>query len=196
MKNVQSRAMRRWRWRRNPLRRRSDTTEAWTGLVLGTALFVGAPLAGSLAGVAMYDHAQATAAQQRASRHLVRATVLEDVPTSPASSDGAATRPVAVRWSTADGRTVTGEVKMPEGTRSGSPAEIWVDAHDRSTTAPRSSSDSWAQAMGVGGVSTTAAALVVGAVWRTVRSATLRHRMAEWEREWAVTGPQWDLRNH
>ncbi|KOU49260.1 hypothetical protein ADK54_10515 [Streptomyces sp. WM6378] len=181
------------------MRRRSDTIEAWTGLVLGGALFIGAPLAGSLAGLTIYDQAQATASQQRAARHLVRATVLEDVPTAPASTDGVAARqvsPVAVRWTTEDGRTVTGKVKLPEGTRSGSPAEIWVDAHDRTTTAPRSSSDSWAQAMGVGGISTAVAGLAVGAVWGTVRSAALRHRMAEWERDWAVTGPQWDLRDH
>ncbi|MFJ8383977.1 hypothetical protein ACIQ9Q_05605 [Streptomyces sp. NPDC094438] len=156
---------RRWR-RRNPLRRRSDTIEAWTGLVLGAALFIGAPLAGSLVGLTVYDQAQRTAEQQRASRHLVRATVLEDVPTSPAPTDGVATHPVhpgAVRWTTADGRTVTGKVKMPEGTRSGSPTDIWVDAHDRATTAPRSGSDSRAQAMGVGGASTAAAGLAVGA---------------------------------
>ncbi|MFD9635081.1 Rv1733c family protein [Streptomyces violascens] len=200
MKRANSRTkVRRWRWRRNPLRRRSDTIEAWTGLMLGTALFIGAPLAGSLAGLTIYDQAQATAAQQRASRHLVRATVLEDVPTSPASTDGAATRqvsPVAVRWTTSDGRTVTSKVKMPEGTRSGSATDIWVDAHDRTTTAPRSSSDSWAQAMAVGGVTTTAAGLAVGGLWLAFRSTANRHRMAEWEREWAVTGPQWDLRNH
>ncbi|WP_438290504.1 Rv1733c family protein [Streptomyces sp. HUAS TT7] len=200
MKRASSRTkVRRWRWRHNPLRRRSDTIEAWTRVVLGTALFLGAPLAGSLAGLTMYDQAQATAAQQRASRHLVRATVLEDVPTSPASTDGAATRqvsPVAVRWTTSDGRTVTGNVKMPEGTRSGSPTDIWVDTHDRTTTAPRSSSDSRAQAMGVGGVTTTAAGLAVGGLWLAFRSTANRRRMAEWERDWAVTGPQWGLRSH
>ncbi|MFE9118579.1 hypothetical protein [Streptomyces sp. NPDC007172] len=198
MKHVNSRTGARWwRWRRNPLCRRSDRVEAWTGLVLGTALFVGAPMAGSLTGLAVYDHAQATAAQQRSSCHLVRATVLEDVPTSPTSADEIAARPAhraAVRWTTSDGRSVTGEVKMPDGTERGSAAEIWVDAHDHATTAPRSRSDSWAQAMGVGGVSTTAAGLVVGGVWLAVRSALGRRRMADWEHDWAVTGPQWDLR--
>ncbi|MFE9120430.1 hypothetical protein [Streptomyces sp. NPDC007172] len=200
MRHVNSRTGARWwRWRRNPLRRRSDTVEAWTGLVLGIALFVGAPVAGSLTGLAVYDHAQATAAQQRASSRLVPATVLENVPTSPAAADEIAARPVhsvVVRWTASDGRSVTGKANMPEGTESGSTVKIWVDGRDKVTAAPRSRADSWAQATGTGGVSTTAAGLVVGGVWLAVRSALDRRRMARWEHDWAVTGPQWDLRKH
>src|SRR5207237_251923 len=35
-----------WRWRRNPLRRRSDVVEAWTVLVVAVLLSVVAPLVG------------------------------------------------------------------------------------------------------------------------------------------------------
>ncbi|MFD7165212.1 Rv1733c family protein [Streptomyces violascens] len=191
--------VKRWRWRRNALRRQSDVVEAWTRLFLGSALLVGAPLTGSLIGLSTFDNAQAKADHQRATSHVVRATVAENVPLAPASTDGAASRstfPATVRWTTPDGRTVTGTVKMPEGTRSGTPTMIWADAHDKVTTAPANSSAIWTQSAVIGSASAAGTGLVVGGVWLVVRYTARRRRMAEWERGWAATGPEWDLRDH
>lgn len=58
--------VKRWRWRRNAVRRRSDVVEAWTRLFLGSALLVGAPLTGSLIGLSTFDNAQEKADHQRA----------------------------------------------------------------------------------------------------------------------------------
>jgi hypothetical protein len=65
-----------WRWRRNPLRRRSDVVEAWTALAVAVLLLVGAPLAGALAGLWAHRTAQAVAEERRAERHQVHAEVV------------------------------------------------------------------------------------------------------------------------
>ncbi|MGW3728091.1 Rv1733c family protein, partial [Streptomyces sp. NPDC000851] len=65
-----------WRWRRNPLRRRSDVVEAWTALAVAVLLLLGAPLAGAVAAWWAHDEARSTAVAQRAERRHVRAEVL------------------------------------------------------------------------------------------------------------------------
>ncbi|NUR39874.1 MAG: hypothetical protein HOV73_07315, partial [Streptomyces sp.] len=69
-----------WRWRHNPLRRRSDVVEAWTTLVVILLLLVVAPLAGALTARWAHGEAQAAAVAQRADRHSVRAEVVGRIP--------------------------------------------------------------------------------------------------------------------
>lgn len=92
-----------WRWRRNPLRRRSDVVEAWTVLAVALLLLLVAPLAGAVVGWWAHDDARATAAEQRAERHRVRAEVTGRVPDSPPAVQGGRERSyrVTVRWTEA-----------------------------------------------------------------------------------------------
>ncbi|MER7187064.1 3-deoxy-7-phosphoheptulonate synthase, partial [Streptomyces hyaluromycini] len=46
-----------WRWRQNPLRRKSDVVEAWIALAVAVLLGVAAPLAGALTGLWAYEQA-------------------------------------------------------------------------------------------------------------------------------------------
>ncbi|ATL32238.1 hypothetical protein [Streptomyces formicae] len=179
-----------WRWRKSPLRRRCDVVEAWTVLLLGAAMVFVAPLAGVLAGAFAYDSAHAEAARQRADRHVVRATLVEDAP--PADSFGSRTTyPVEVRWTGPGGAVHTAVARVESGATAGSRTDVWLDARGKGTTAPMGEDVQWGTAIAVGGAGSFVVWMSAGGVWLTVRAVTHRRRMAEWERAWARTGPQW-----
>lgn len=46
-----------WRWRRNPLKRRSDIAEAWAALPVLLVLLIAAPTAGLATDAALQDSA-------------------------------------------------------------------------------------------------------------------------------------------
>ncbi|MEW2257347.1 hypothetical protein AB0924_19370, partial [Streptomyces sp. NPDC047869] len=54
-----------WRWRRNPLRRATDLTEAWVALVALVLIAVAAPVTGTLIGVTAQDSLQRSAREQQ-----------------------------------------------------------------------------------------------------------------------------------
>ncbi|GAB2970537.1 hypothetical protein GCM10023080_037670 [Streptomyces pseudoechinosporeus] len=185
-----------WRWRPNPLRRRCDVVEAWTALVVAVLLCVGAPLAGLVTGWQAYDAARDAAAEQRAERHRVRAEVTEQAPTAIPTATGGKqpTYWVAVRWTESGERERTGEAPVPAGTRPGDHTHVWLDDTGRIVAAPADSTAIWQQTLTVGGCATGGAATVVLAGHYVVRRVALHRRMAEWEREWARTGPEWGRR--
>lgn len=181
--------------RRNPLRRRSDVVEAWTVLLLGAALWVGAPLAGVFVGYHTHHETLLEADRQRAVSQAVRATLSRNTPATGASAGGAASVSKVlgpVRWTTADGRGGTGVARVAAGSRAGATVTVWLDGEGRITAPPPSHADAWARGTGTGIATTAAVAVMVGGAWLTVRGVAHRRRMAEWEREWAMTGPQWD----
>jgi hypothetical protein len=182
-----------WRWRHNPLRRRSDVVEAWVALVVAVLLCAGAPLAGLAAGRSAYDGARATAAEQRAERHRVRAEVTEQAPAGVPTSEGGR-EPASwatVRWTEPGERPRTSRARVPAGTQVGDRTYIWLDDRGRIVTAPADGTAIWQHAVTAGAGATGAVAGVVLAAHFVVRRVSLRHRMAEWEQEWARTGPEW-----
>lgn len=185
-----------WRWRPNPLRRRSDVVEAWTALVVTVLLVVGAPLAGVAAGSWAHATARAEAAQQRAGLHRVGAVLVADAPAAvpTAHGDRQPTYAVKARWTDPRGDTRTGLARVPAGTRSGESAPVWLDARGRSVDPPPTSEAIWQHALAFGACTTAGAVAVVLAGNLLVRRIALRHRLAEWEREWARTGPEWGRR--
>ncbi|MFF8732395.1 hypothetical protein ACF073_38935 [Streptomyces sp. NPDC015171] len=183
-----------WRWRRNPLRRRSDVVEAWTVLMVTVLLFVVAPLVGVAAGLHAHDRARALAAAQRAARHEVRAVVLSDPPGRPSAVEGERRHPylAQVRWTEPGKGARTAWVRVPAGTTAGERVGVWLDSRGRSVAAPPNAVALWQHAVTVGlaAAAGTAAVVFLG---RTIeRRIALRHRLAEWEREWARTGPRWN----
>ncbi|NGO42455.1 hypothetical protein G6048_09865 [Streptomyces sp. YC419] len=185
-----------WRWRPNPLRRRCDVVETWTTLVVAVLLCVGAPLAGLVVGWQAYDAARDAAAEQRAERHRVRAEVTEQAPAAVPTATGGKQPSywVAVRWTEPGERARTGEARVQAGTRPGDHTHVWLDDAGRIVAAPADSTAIWQQALAVGGCTVGGAATVVLAGRFVVHRVSLRHRMAEWEREWARTGPEWGRR--
>ncbi|MFR0354552.1 Rv1733c family protein [Streptomyces sediminimaris] len=188
--------MRGWRWRRNPLRRRSDVIEAWTALVFAVLLLMGAPLAGALTGWWAHDEARAVAAAQRADRHRVRAEVVGRTPDRLPTAQGGRQHSyrAQVRWTDPATGTHTTTARVPAGTRHGDKVVVWFDAKGRSVPPPPGSTAIWQHTVTLGVAAaggTAAAVLLANAV---VRRVSTRHRLAEWEREWARTEPEWTRR--
>ncbi|MGW2488281.1 Rv1733c family protein [Streptomyces sp. NPDC001606] len=182
-----------WRWRSNPLRRRSDVVEAWTVLIVAVLLFVVAPLVGVAVGLRAHDQAASAAATQRAERHRVRATVVGDPPQRLSATEGDRARPyrAEVRWSEPGKGTRTTWARVPAGSRTGDVVAVWFDAQGRSVPPPPGDAAVWQHAVSVGLCAAGGAAGVVLLGHAVERRIALRHRLAEWEREWARTGPKW-----
>ncbi|MFI9650773.1 hypothetical protein ACIHAA_31480 [Streptomyces sp. NPDC052040] len=189
--------LRGWRWRPNPLRRRSDVIEAWTSLLLAVLLCVGAPLIGAVVGWWAYDGAHAAQAAQRAERHQVPAVLVQDAPAAPPSNQGVrqALYRAQVRWTEPGKGTRTTAAQVPAGSLRGEQVRVWLDTRGQGTGPPLSDAAVWQHGL-TSGVWTAAGAAGVVFLGRAVIGRVAeRHRMAEWEDEWARTGPDWGRRN-
>ncbi|MFI2119919.1 hypothetical protein ACH45E_01530 [Streptomyces sp. NPDC020299] len=183
-----------WRWRRNPLRRRSDVVEAWAALAVAVLLFVGAPLAGALAGLWAHEEARTAATAQRAERHRVRAEVIGDTPERLPSVGGRQAYRTTVRWAEPGQGTRTASARVPAEARQGDVVDVWFDSRGRSVAPPPDDVAVWQHTVGVGVCVAGGAAAVLLLGHGIARHVSLRHRMDEWEREWARTGPDWSRR--
>jgi hypothetical protein len=185
-----------WRWRRNPLRRRSDVVEAWTALVLAVLLCVGAPLAGTVAAWQAYDTAHAAQVTQRAQRPEVPALLVEDAPAAaPATQSG--NQPlyrVKVRLTEPGKGTQVTHAQVPAGSRRGERTQVWLDARGNGVAPPVSDAAVWQRSLSAGVWAAGGAVGTVLLVRAVIRRVAERHRMAEWEAEWARTGPEWGRR--
>ncbi|MFD7885809.1 Rv1733c family protein [Streptomyces bauhiniae] len=183
------------RRRHNPLRRRSDVVEAWMVVVVAVLLCVVAPLAGTAAGLFAHDRARTHAEEQRAERQPVRAVVAGRPASRPTvHGDRGHGYRAEVRWTEPGRQTRTAVANVPAGTRAGDTVTVWFDSRGRAVAPPPNDVAVWQHTVAVGlGVAGGTAALVLLA--RAVeRRVALRHRLAEWERDWARTGPAWTRR--
>ncbi|MEV8553127.1 DUF3592 domain-containing protein [Streptomyces glaucescens] len=182
--------------RRNPLRRRSDVVEAWTVLAVAVLLVLGAPLAGAGTAWWAYQDARATAAEQRAERHRVRAEVTGAGPRSASAPHGgrAYAYRATVRWTDPRDGVRTAVARVPAGTEAGDRVEVWFDARGRAVPAPPDGGLIWQHTLTLGFCAAGAAAGTVLLGHALVRRAAMRRRLDEWEREWARTEPEWTRR--
>ncbi|OIK26121.1 hypothetical protein [Streptomyces malaysiense] len=178
-----------WRWRSNPLRRRCDVVEAWTVLVAAVLLFVVVPLTGVAAGLRAQDRDAATAAAQRAARHRVSATLSAAPPA--VRVERGHPRGAEIHWTEPGSGTRTAWARVPAGARTGDTVPVWVDSRGRVVAAPSSGAAVLQHAVTVGVCAAACAGGVVFLGCAVVRRIALRHRLAEWERAWARTGPRW-----
>ncbi|MFF8012544.1 hypothetical protein [Streptomyces sp. NPDC007929] len=184
-----------WRWRRSPLRRRSDVVEAWTVLVVAVLVLVGAPLAGAVAAMWAHDEARSVAAEQRAERHRVRAEVIGTTDRLPSmQAGGQRAYRATVRWTEPDGTRRTATTRVPADTGRGDTVDAWFDDRGRAVLPPVDGSAVWQHTLTIGTCATGGAVLVVLFGHALVRKVAERHRMAEWERAWARTEPEWTHR--
>lgn len=176
-----------WRWRRNPLRRRSDKAEAWIILATWTLALLGGLLAGEAAGAAMEDGLTA----RRAALHAVHAVLTEPADrTADVTTDGSAeTVRAKVRWTSADGSTRTGVARVDPGTAAGASVTVWTDREGNLVRAPLGAAEARLQSALTGVlVAAGAGALVLGG-GRLARLRLDRQRLRDWETEWARVAP-------
>ncbi|MGH4032076.1 Rv1733c family protein [Actinomycetota bacterium Odt1-20B] len=182
-----------WRWRANPLRRRSDVVEAWTVLVFGIAAVVGGPAAGAVTAVSVVQVVD----EQRAHRHAVTARLIEDAPRSTAvSRNGTGLDRVRarVRWAGPDGATHRGTTLVAPGTRAGARTTVWTDGQGTLVLAPLERAEAVQRAVVAGVLATAAVTGVAARGGLVVRRRLMGRRTAAWGREWARVGPQWSRR--
>jgi hypothetical protein len=186
-----------WRWRHNPLRRRSDVVEAWAGLATVVMASVGAPLAGLAAGQSVDTTLRRAVAAQRAERHEVRATVLSvsDAPATVVDPDDTNTRGTShtarISWRTADGTLHKASVIMIGRHPAGSTLPLWTDRRGRPAQPPLDTTTATTNAVAAGlGAAATVIAFLLS-VRQLLSWRILRRRLADWEREWSRVGQDW-----
>ncbi|GAA3785312.1 hypothetical protein GCM10022206_26410 [Streptomyces chiangmaiensis] len=177
-----------WRWRRNPLRRRSDRLEAW--IVLVTWVFV--LLAGVLAGWAAAGAADHAVAVRNARAHPVQAVLTEDAARTPQGvpeySDGSVWAKVS--WTVA-GVTRTGLTRVGPGQKAGTTVTVWTSRGGELVSKPVGAAQARLQAELVGSLAGAGAAGGVLVCGRFARGRLERRRMQAWDREWESVGPRW-----
>ncbi|WP_030681133.1 hypothetical protein [Streptomyces sp. NRRL B-1347] len=179
-----------WRWRGNPLRRRSDVVEAWIFLFAWLAGLGGGTAVGLVGAHAMEDAVE----RQRSGRQSVHAVLSETAPAGARDGNTGAEFDrvrARVRWADDGGTLRQGSASVRPGTKKGTELTLWADPHGRLVSAPISRTDGTTRVVvtGAGTASVTCLAFLAGG-----RLARLRveHQATErWGQEWDQLGPQW-----
>ncbi|WP_435881374.1 Rv1733c family protein [Streptomyces bobili] len=179
-----------WRWRRNPLRRRTDVVEAWIMLVLWTVVLVG----GTLAGLMTAHAAVQASARERAERHAVAAVVLADVPRATTDVGNAYRMMTEVRWAAPDGTSRTGRTLVKRGTESGATITVWQNDRGALTPQPTGATEGAVEAAFFGGSAALAVACAALGIGALTRRGLDQGRLARWATEWELIGPRWSER--
>lgn len=186
-----------WRWRGNPLCRRSDRREAWLALGAMILVVVVAPLAGWLGASVAHDALRANAKEQQHNRHQVWATaesVQDRAPLDP-DPESAAQQPdrrhVVAHWAGPDGSSHKSTVTARHQVQPGERFRIWTDAAGTPTTRPMSPQTASSYAALAGLAVGVGAGGAMEAGRRLVMRELLRRRYALWDAEWARIGPDW-----
>ncbi|MFJ9587522.1 Rv1733c family protein [Streptomyces acidicola] len=177
-----------WRWRRNPLRRRSDRIEAWVVLAVWTFTVLSGVVTGLLATRSVEQNLD----RQRIEWRPVVAQLTEDAPGAAVTSAPGSTRVWAeVRWTARDGSAHTGQTRVAPASAVGTPVTVWTDTDGRMVTEPATRSEARVRSSLIGVLVGVTAAGVPFVGGRLVRGRLERRRMEEWDEEWARVGPLW-----
>ena len=186
-----------WRWRHNPLRRRTDLAEAWAALAAALLIVLGATSVGLLAGGAANDALLGTVRIQHGQRQLVWATVdrlTSRAPLDPdpeTSTDRDSHRRVIARWTARDGSAHIGRISTPRPVEPGERFRIWTDDRGRVMPRPMDTSTAGTHAVLAGmGAAAAAGGLIEGGrrffVWRL-----MVRRFRRWDQAWERAGQDW-----
>lgn len=186
-----------WRWRGNPLCRRSDRREAWLALGALILVLAVAPLAGWLGASTAHDSLMKSAGEQQRVRHQVWATAESVQDRSPLDSDpeSASQQPdrrhVVAHWAGPDGSSHKSTVTTRERVQPGERFQIWTDAEGVVTNRPMSPQTASSYAALAGLAAGAGAVGTMEAVRRLAMRELLRRRYALWDAEWSRIGPDW-----
>lgn len=171
-----------WRWRRNPLKRRSDVAEAWIA-VAAAVLLLGAPAVGMVAaGVG-----ERAALDEARGLHRSAARLVEYAAVRPVRFSGAADDRVraTVRWTMPDGSLRTGEALVAAGGKAGSSTTVWLDEAGRLRPAPPTPAQARVQGAALGAAAGAGVCVLVTGMWWAVRARLDVRRGTQWDRAWA-----------
>lgn len=186
-----------WRWRRNPLCRRTDLAEAWTALAALLFAVLAAPVIGCLVGGAAQDALQESVRAQHRARHLVTATVVRPLDASPVAAPepavgGEPHRRVVARWTAPDGTaregTVTSRLEDP---RPGDRTGIWTDRRGQMVARPLDTATATTHAVLAGVSAALVAAGMAEGCRRLIVRGMVRRRYARLDKAWERAGPDW-----
>ncbi|MFJ6795325.1 hypothetical protein [Streptomyces sp. NPDC091268] len=193
-----------WRWRRNPLCRRTDLVEAWVAFAALVCVLVVAPAVGWAVGAQVDDTLQRAVREQRQERYLVPAVVVRPAPDPPAGAGAdPASNPGAQRqtpqrtqimaaWTAPDGSSHQGRVPAAEEPpRTGDQFRIWTDTEGRVVGRPLDPTAANFHAGMVGFAAALAAAALMETVRRLVVRRLMHRRYIRLDRAWAAVGPDW-----
>jgi len=175
----------------NPLRRRSDVIEAWLlPATIAAFLILGTLVAGLVSLRVSADNAEARRAEQ--TWRPAPAVLLRPAPGPMMSDDGANAWLVwtPARW-VADGRTRTGVVPAPSGTRAGATVRVWLDRAGSVQPPPLTPDGAGDRVAAAISFSLAALAVFLAALALLARLVLDRRRLAGWEADWLAVGPQW-----
>lgn len=186
-----------WRWRGNPLCRRSDRREAWLALCAVILTVVVTPVLGWLGASEAHGALLQNAEQQQRGRHQVWATAESVQTRAPLDSDpeSAAQRPdrvqVIAHWAGPDGSSHKNTVRTQKRVQPGERFRIWTDDQGRVVMRPMSArtASSYAALAGFAVAAGAAGAMETGR--RLTVRQLLRRRYEAWDAEWARIGPDW-----
>lgn len=178
----------------NPLRRRSDRIETWIMAGLVALFLAAAPLFWS--GVGRWVQ-QGGVREQRAQQtwHPVAAVVVKGTREPPSQEFRLpmnTTTQVLARWQGPRGQQRVGEVTVPAAdVRTGARLQVWVDRSGRVTGPPLAASELARRVVGAQVLAQVTLAALLLCLAGLARWQLNRRRMADWESEWATTGPRW-----
>ncbi|MFE9673982.1 hypothetical protein ACFYO5_07670 [Streptomyces sp. NPDC006259] len=170
-----------WRWRRNPLKRRSDTVEAW--VVLGS--WVLTVVCGVLAGWTAAGSVERSLARERVEWRPVAGRLTERAPGEAGAHSGERVW-AEVGWTGPDGSAHTGQVRVVPGSAAGTTVTVWTDRRGRLVTEPATAAQARVRASLVGGLAGVTVAVLPCAGGRWLRGRLERRRLDGWAVEWAV----------
>ena len=177
---------------RNPLRRRSDRAEALVRLAAMVGVVI-AVVPGIVLGAHEYRAGLRAEAEQAHARHLVNATLIEDVSGPRLSATGAGTGYARAKWKTADGTEWVSSVEVAPTTSAGGVVHIWVDDKGALTHRPQDRETTIVAALTVGTGFPLAATMLLALVVIATRVVNLRRATREWEAQWTVVEPTWRI---
>jgi hypothetical protein len=176
---------------RNPLRRRSDRVETLVLAGSFAAAIAAAPFAAQAASHASYSAAQHARQAELATRHQVKAVLLEPAGGTANGYEIDTQVTARARWTSVTGVTRTGRVSAPVGTEKGEQVAVWTDTAGYLASPPLMDS----QVAGQADLAAVAAVASIGILYLcetvVVRHVLTRRRMAAWDDDWAVTEPMW-----
>ncbi|MFJ6129577.1 hypothetical protein ACIQKE_31360 [Streptomyces griseoviridis] len=183
-----------WRWRGNPLCRRTDRIQGWIALGLLVLVPCLAAATATTARDTVSDHYRAVAEHQARSRYFTPAVLVHDAPRhpEPASPEARHTRyPVTVRYTDPLGHERTARTEVEPGLSGGSTTGLWVDADGSPARPPMPAAEIRSRALGWALLAFAAVTVAGIAVYDGCCRILLRRNSAEWDEAWARTGPRW-----